>query len=170
MGIAGQTQWFAVQTQVGKEDYAFSNLGRQDFEAWCPTILKTVRSGRKVQTKAKPLFPGYIFVQIESGVTRWRSIDSTYGVLRLVKVANRPAPLPAGLVDELRALVDGRGNVAFRDALSPGDQIRIMGGAFDDWIGQVIQLPDRDRVTLLVAMIGRKVTVTVPRGQVVKAA
>lgn len=165
-----QSRWFVVQTQANKELFALCNLNRQGLLAWNPSIRKSVRSGRRIQMKSKPLFPGYIFVELDLNVARWRAIDSTFGVLRVVKIAGRPAPLPSGFVETLRALSDDEGHVAFREDLSAGDNVRIMGGAFDDMVGQVVRLPSDERVTLLISMIGRQVATTLPRAQVVKAA
>ena len=43
-----------------------------------------------VQTKraSTPLFPGYLFARI---VDRWRSINTTFGVLCLVRVGDCPS-------------------------------------------------------------------------------
>ncbi|MEL6829015.1 MAG: transcription termination/antitermination NusG family protein [Pseudomonadota bacterium] len=161
--------WGAAQTQVNRENLAEMHLRKQGFECWCPRLQKTVRSGRRSIEKLKPLFPGYIFVRIQPQ-TRWRSIDGTIGVLRLVKAGGMPATLPIGFVDKLRANIDEFGGVQFDDSIGEGDQVRVVSGAFDNWFGTVLHMPDRDRVTLLLQMIGRDVPVTVNRGRVVKAA
>ena len=43
---------------------------------------------------ASPLFPRYMFVAIDVAVQRWRSIQSTIGVARLVCNGDHPAEVP----------------------------------------------------------------------------
>ena len=54
-----------------------------------------------VQTKraSTPLFSGYLFCRI---VDRWRSINTTFGVLCLVRVGDCPARCPDREIDASR--------------------------------------------------------------------
>lgn len=161
--------WGAVQTQANREALAEAQLTRQGFECWCPLIPSKVRTGQKYTLKLKPLFPGYLFVRIDLAA-RWSVIESTIGVSRIVKSGSAPSALPCGFVEELRERADELGSAWFNEKLSEGDTVRLVSGAFDNWVGRVMSLPDRDRVTLLLQMVGRDVPVTVPRGRVVRAA
>ena len=57
---------------------------RQGYETYLPRYLKRRRHARKVDFAAKPLFPRYMFVAIDMATQRWRSVQSTIGVSRLV--------------------------------------------------------------------------------------
>ena len=50
-----------------------------------------------------PLFPGYIFVELDLDRSAWRSITGTFGVVQLVSTGERPAPVPAGVFEEITA-------------------------------------------------------------------
>lgn len=169
MSKASAQFWGAVQTKANREDLAAAQLSRQGFESWCPRIPKTVRAGRASTLKLKPLFPGYVFVNVDLD-RRWSAIESTVGVLRLIKSGNSPSALPSGFVEALRKRADKNGSVCFDETLREGDTVRLVSGAFDNWFGEVLRRPDNDRVTLLLQMVGRDVQVTVPRGHLVKAA
>ena len=43
-----------------------------------------MRHARKILNVRAPLFPGYLFVSLDLTRDRWRSINSTYGVLGLI--------------------------------------------------------------------------------------
>ena len=169
MGESPAQFWGAVQTQTHKESLAEAHLTRQGYTCWCPRLMRSVKSGRRTTKRLKALFPGYIFVAIKPS-QRWRPIDGTIGVLRLVKTGGAPAALPEGLVERLQANIDEAGGVLFDETFEQGDTVRVMSGAFDNWIGTVLSVPDSDRVTLLLEMIGRDVPVTLARSQLVKAA
>ena len=145
--------WFVVSTHPHREDFAFENLERQDFNVYCPRILKHIRHARRAYDAPRPLFPGYLFV--ERG-QRWRSILSTFGVRSVVCQGDTPALLPEGFVENLKAReADGfiqRPKVPFQ----AGQQVAISGGLFDGVIGQIIELRDNDRVLLLLDLVNQK--------------
>jgi transcriptional antiterminator RfaH len=77
-------RWYVAQTHPHAEVKAGLHLTRQGFDIYLPRYLKKGRHARRVETVAAPLYPGYVFVAIDCGVQRWRSIQSTIGVSRLV--------------------------------------------------------------------------------------
>ncbi|MGP8124011.1 MAG: transcription termination/antitermination protein NusG [Xanthobacteraceae bacterium] len=166
-----ETRWYVVQTQVNSEAKAALNLQRQGYEIYLPRYLKRRRHARKVDVTAKPLFPRYMFVAIDTATQRWRSIQSTFGVARLVSNGDEPAPVPDGVVRAIRAREDDKGFVALdtRPAVAPGDKVRVLAGAFMDSAGLFNGLADHDRVSILLDMLGRKVRVLLDADMVVAA-
>jgi transcriptional antiterminator RfaH len=154
-------RWYVVQTQVNGEAKAAQNLLRQGYEVYLPRYLKRRRHARKVDFAARPLFPRYMFVAIDMATQRWRSIQSTFGVSRLVCNGDDPAAVPDGVVRALRARENDKGFVQMdlRPAFAPGDKVRILAGAFMDNAGLFSGLADHDRVSILLDMLGRKVRV-----------
>ena len=153
--------WYVVQTQVNSEARAEQNLLRQGYEVYLPRCLKRRRHARKVDLMAKPLFPRYMFVAIDMATQRWRSIQSTFGVSRLVTNGDDPAMVPEGVVHALKAREDDKGFVRLdnKPAFAPGDKVRVLAGAFMDNAGLFNGLADHDRVSILLDMLGRKVRV-----------
>jgi transcriptional antiterminator RfaH len=158
--IAGR-RWYVVQTQVNCEAKAADNLHRQGYETYLPRYLKRRRHARKVDFAAKALFPRYMFVAIDVATQRWRSIQSTSGVSRLVTHGDDPAALPEGVLRALKAREDNGGFIKLdaRPAFAPGDKVRVLAGAFMDNAGLFNGMADHDRVSILLDMLGRKVRV-----------
>ena len=165
MGGVFGAGWFAVQTIAGKEDFAILHLERQGFEAFCPKLPKVNKRRRGSSSGRKPLFKGYCFVKFDPDRDRWRSINGTLGVSKLVMFGDRPASLPEGIVERLIDLSGTHGSVMFDDALEPGDRVAVHGGPFDEWIGDVLRTRDCDRVIVLFDMMSQKLPVTVNRSQ-----
>ena len=164
------SDWFVVKTHAGKEQLACDHLVRQGFEIFSPKLRsgRSARNGRK-QTVLRPLFPGYVFISFDPSTVRWQAIDSTFGVSRLVRFGDRPARLQDGLVDRLKEL-SSDGYITFEDDLQPDDQVKILAGPFDEWIGQVVRLAEGDRVVVLLQMATRSVKVEIRREDLIKAA
>ena len=164
-------RWYVAQTQVNGEARAAQNLQRQGYEVYLPRYLKRRRHARKVDFTAKPLFPRYIFVAIDMATQRWRSIQSTFGVSRLVTNGDDPAMVPEGVVHALRAREDDKGFIRLdsKPAFAPGDKVRVLAGAFMDSAGLFSGLADHDRVSILLEMLGRKVRVLLDADMVAAA-
>ncbi|SHN82361.1 transcription termination/antitermination protein NusG [Bradyrhizobium erythrophlei] len=171
MTDAAETVWYVVQTQVNCEAKATQNLIRQGYQVYLPRYLKRRRHARKVDFTAKPLFPRYMFVAIDMATQRWRSIQSTFGVARLVTNGDAPAMVPIGIVNALKAREDDKGFIRMdtRPTFAPGDKVRVLAGAFMDNAGLFNGLADRDRVSILLEMLGRKVRVLLDADLVVAA-
>ena len=155
------SRWYVVQTQVNGETKAEQNLLRQGYQIYLPRYLKRRRHARKVDFVAKPLFPRYLFVAIDMATQRWRSIQSTSGVSHLVANGDEPAAVPEGVVRALKVREDVKGFVKLdaAPAFAPGDKVRVLGGAFMDNAGLFNGMADRDRVSILLEMLGRQVRV-----------
>lgn len=164
-------RWYVVQTQVNGEAKAAENLRRQGYEAYLPRYLKRRRHARKMDFTAKPLFPRYMFVAIDVATQRWRSVQSTIGVSRLVSNGDSPAAVPEGVVAALKAREDDRGFVKLdaKPAFAAGDKVRVLAGAFMDNAGLFNGMADHDRVSILLDMLGRKVRVLLDADLVVAA-
>lgn len=155
------SNWYVVQTHPNAEAKAASHLERQGFSVYLPRYLKRRRHARKVQIVQAALFPRYLFVNIDLQSQRWRSIQSTIGVSRLVTNGDMPAPVPAPIISGLKDREDERGFIAMAQepSFAPGDKIRILGGAFAEALGLFEGASDRDRVAILLDLLGRKVRV-----------
>ena len=161
--------WFVASTHARQEVRAEENLRRQNFRAWVPSLSRLRRHARRVETKRAPLFPGYLFIQFDPVHEAWSAINSTFGVKRLICHDDRPASLPDGFVEGLRARLASPDFIAPEDRLDPGDTIRVTDGPFAQSIGRLLAFAPQDRVMLLLNMLGRDVSVAVPRWMVVPA-
>jgi transcriptional antiterminator RfaH len=159
--MPGQPRWYVVQTQANAENKAVAHLARQGFTTYLPRYLKRRRHARRVDVVAAPLFPRYLFVEIDMAAQRWRSIYSTVGVSRLICNGEYPTPVPEGVIDELKSSQNASGLIQLdcRNKLEVGDKIRVLEGAFYDCLGIYNGMSDRERVRILLDLLGRKVRV-----------
>jgi transcriptional antiterminator RfaH len=152
-----------VHTLPHQETRAEQNLRRQGFAPWLPVFRKARRHARKVDSVVAPLFPSYLFVQLDPDVDRWRSINGTFGVVKLLCSGDVPRPVPDGLIDEImrRRNADGFVQICSRQ-FAVGEALRVATGPFAELEGIYEGMSGRERVVLLLNMLGRKVKATVP--------
>jgi transcriptional antiterminator RfaH len=165
------SRWYVVQTQPHAESKAMGHLIRQDFSVYLPRYLKRRRHARKVDMVAAPLFPRYLFVTVDLETQRWRSIQSTTGVSRLVCNGDEPAPVPPAVVEALQGREDAGGFVQLerRPQFAPGERVRVVDGVFADSLGLFEGMADRERVAILLDLLGRKVRILLDEGAITAA-
>jgi transcriptional antiterminator RfaH len=144
--------WGVVRSLPKREAFAAERL-RMDhgFEVFLP-LVQTKRASAQ-------LFSGYSFCRI---VDRWRSINSTFGVLCLVRVGDCPARCPDREIDSLKAMIDGRGFVRLPEAPPPpvrrqiaiGARVRIAAGPFGGMSGLYAGQSTRERELVLLNVLG----------------
>ena len=154
-------RWFVAHTQPNAEAKAAANLIRQGFGVYLPRYLKRRRHARKVETVAAPLFPRYMFVAVDLAAQRWRSIYSTVGVARLVCNGDDPAAVPDAVVGALKSREDASGFIKLdaRPGFRPGEKVRVLDGAFSACLGLFEGMAERERIAILLDLLGRKVRV-----------
>jgi transcription elongation factor/antiterminator RfaH len=167
--LAEQERWYVARTLPQRELYAARQLANQGFRSFVPRYLKNRRHARKVETISAPLFPRYIFVVVDRTRDRWRSINGTLGVDRLLMYGGEPQPVPHGVVENLIAAADLEGNVRFDVDLKEGQTVKVMAGPFADLVGQLECLDDNGRVRVLLEILGGKVRVALPQKLVAPA-
>jgi transcriptional antiterminator RfaH len=159
----GQMRWYVAQTQPNAESKAVAHLGRQGFVTYLPRYMKRRRHARRVDLVPAPLFPRYLFIEIDTTIQRWRSIFSTVGVSQLVCTGDTPTPVSDQVVTLLKDREDTAGFIQLdrRPMFRVGDKIRVLDGVFADCLGLYEGMKDNDRVAILLDLLGRKVRVMV---------
>ena len=107
--LTGEERWYVVRTLAQRERLAARQMSNQGYRVFLPGHLKTRRHARKVETGWAPLFPRYLFTIFDLTHDRWRSINGTFGVERLLTCAQKPQAVPQDLVESLIDAADGDG-------------------------------------------------------------
>ena len=155
-------RWYVVHTQPNAESRADEHLRRQGYVTFLPKLLKRRRHARKTEMVGRPLFPRYMFVQLDTERQGWHAIRSTFGVANLLTGENGPLPVHDGIVDSLlaRRNEDGYFLPQPECKFSPGDAIRVVEGIFASAFGFFEGMSDSERVLVLLEMLGRRVRVS----------
>jgi transcriptional antiterminator RfaH len=152
-------RWYAVHTHARAEQKALQNLHQQGFNTYLPRYRKRRRHARRIDWVSTPLFPRYLFVELDMERHGWRPIQSTFGVQYLVCNGDQPAPVPLGVVESMKTHEDGTGLIPLEQAplFRKGDQVRIETGPFSGHVGLFDSTTDEERVTILLDLMGRQV-------------
>ena len=159
--------WYCVYTKAAAEMWARTNLWERGFEVYLPLSRKRRRHARRLVVAPAPLFPRYLFVRADLEERGARAIGFARGVSHLVAFGAGPAPVPHKVITELRAREDGAGLIDLDDRQGAasryhsGDRVRIAEGALLDSVGLFQRRLDRERVIVLLELLGRQTRVRV---------
>jgi transcriptional antiterminator RfaH len=162
-----ESRWYVVRVKARQETIAEENLARQGYRVWLPQISLQRRRRGKWRPVVEPLFPGYLFVQLQPGVESYAPIRSTRGVTDLVRFADEPIPMPGDIVEGLRLRQEELEAEGSSMPFQPGDKLHIVDGAFSGWEGVYALSEGEDRITLLLEILGKEQRLSVRKNDVI---
>lgn len=161
--------WFVAQLRPNGLTRARHNLSQQGFNHFAPMRKETSLRAGMPHVSARPLFPGYIFVQFDAASRHWSSINGTRGITRLLlNDPRRPQPLAPQFMSGLLARCDRTDMLLPPEEFSVGDEIRVIAGPFAEIVSRVEHLEPDQRIRLLIDLMGQKVRVQIPTHAVEK--
>lgn len=126
-------RWYLIQCKGGESFRAAEHLSNQEYTVFHPVLQVQKKRRGKLCWVDEPLFPYYLFIQLDRLASNWRPIRSTRGVLKLVGFGDEPLPVDDGLITILRERASKQStqqqiNVYFR----AGEIVEITEGPFRD--------------------------------------
>ena len=156
--------WAVVRSLPQRERFASEQLGLRGFETFLPMVA--------TKRASAPLFNSYFFVRI---VEQWRSINTGFGVLCLVRVGDCPARCPDAEIAKLKAMIDGHGYIRLPEGrgapvkrkIAVGTNVKITAGPFGGLSGLYAGQSTRERELVLLNLLGGQRPVSIAAGLVV---
>ena len=156
--------WCAARLQPHREALALHCLALNGYETYYPRLRdRRIRRGRRVELRP-PLFPGYCFIAVE---LQWHAARWTAGVINLIMDGTGPARVPDSVIEEIRGReVGGLIELAPPPALRRGARVRILHGPFTGHLAIFADSKPRERVEVLLQLLGSAQKVTLARSDV----
>ena len=168
-GASHDLRWYLVQCKPNATQIAVRNLENQSFGTFLPLQEITKRRGKIFQQQIRPLFPGYLFVQIDPDQGSWRQVNSTRGVTRLVRLGAEPSVVPNEIVKALLAQCDEQSILRQTSEtqsiqLHPGNQAQVTQGPFSGFIATISDIEPNSRIYILIEIMGQTTKVAIDAG------
>ncbi|WP_341501658.1 transcription/translation regulatory transformer protein RfaH [Gallaecimonas sp. GXIMD4217] len=148
--------WYLLYCKPKQEAKAKWHLDNQGFNTYLPQILvERVKRGRRVRQE-EPLFPNYLFIELDDELDNFTAVRSSRGVSDFVRQGPLPLKAPAGLIKDLVLNEERLEQLgAGQHAPKAGEVVVISSGPFSG-LKAVYQMPKGgDRALVLVELLGK---------------
>jgi len=160
------TKWYVVLTKPKQEERAEEHLIAQGGEVFLPRIqLEKILKGERTDV-IEPLFPGYLFVNIEGCEQLVGSIRSTRGVRQLLKFGTKPLIVQNALIGDLKnrcySQVENQtksslGSSAGKQTVfKQGQVVEVSSGPFKDYQAIFKQFDGEARAIILLNLLNQQ--------------
>jgi len=150
--------WVLIYTKAKEEIKANENLQRQGFKTFLPLIAATNKNGEF--KPLVPVFPRYIFAQINFKLNNWTSIKSSFGVSHIVMFGEKFTPVPYEIIKLIQDKLNEEG--LYNESVSKvdfkkGDSLTIKEGQFAGIDAIFLSNKSKERVRLLLKLLNTTV-------------
>jgi transcription termination/antitermination protein NusG len=156
--------WFAIWTRSRHEHVVREQIERKHFDAFLPTITRWSRWKDRKKKIDWPLFPGYCFARFEQEEAL--SILKCTGVVNIVSVEGKPAPIPDHEIEGIRLLLASHLQYDPCPLIREGMMVEVTHGALKGVVGRLVRKGAHARLILSVDLIGQGVSVEVDAADV----
>jgi transcriptional antiterminator RfaH len=154
--------WYLIFCKPRQERRAQENLDRQGYTTYLPRILNRRRRGVRWVQVIEPMFPRYLFIRLDELVDDWAPIRSTFGVTCMVRFGYQVPVVPATIVAGIEARETEEGyHVAPGLDFRKGERVRVLHGPMAGLEGIFAARSARERVLILLDMLGQSVGVQI---------
>ena len=172
--MSEDAKWYVIHTYSGYENKVASTLqttvenrGLQDMipDVKVPTeIVTEIRDDGSTKEVERKIFPGYVFVKMVYTDETWYVVRNIRGCTGFVGPSSKPVPLTESEVYKM-----GVETRVVEVSYEVGDQVRIIDGPLEDFIGIVDELDtDKNYVKVTISMFGRETPVELELNQAEK--
>lgn len=172
--MADEAKWYVVHTYSGYENKVMSTLQTtvenrhlsdmiQDVKVPTEKVTEVKEDGSVKEVERK-LFPGYVFVKMVYTDETWYVVRNIRGCTGFVGPSSKPVPLTESEVYKM-----GVETRVVEVSYEVGDQVRIIDGPLEDFVGIVNELDtDKNYVKVTISMFGRETPVELELNQAEK--
>jgi transcriptional antiterminator RfaH len=158
--------WCCAQLEPNRERLALHLLMQERFTVYAPRVrVWRIVRGRR-EDRELPLFPRYLFIEI---VQQWYRARWCPGVVRLIMDGITPAKVPDAVIEEIRSRErNGLIELPKPRGLRRGDPVRVERGVFQGRLGLYDGQTARERVWVLLQLLGSQRRTELAAGDVVR--
>ena len=162
--------WYCLRSQPKHENIAAIHLRKYTtVEVFAPRIRfqRPRLKGKAWTTEA--LFPGYLFARFDLQ-ERWREIQYSHAVRGILRFGERYPVVPTAVIEMLREPLGPEELATVKSSMDAGQQVVVAEGAFLGLETVITHyMPAKDRVKVLMNLMGRVMEVEMPVSSVLPA-
>ncbi len=154
-------EWYAFYVTTRHEKRIYSRISELDVEVYLPIVKKWNQWSDRKKEIESPLIPGYIFchIRVEDRIP----ILQTPGVLNIVKIGGKWAPIPNEQIETLKLFVKNSETLSIESKIVVGEEVKVVRGVFTGAIGIVKHESGNMRLVLSFEKLGLAYSVVIKK-------
>ena len=154
--------WYLLYCKTREEDRAVQHLQNQGIHSFYPTkAVEKIRKGVK-SVKLEPLFPNYLFVNLNPETANFNAIRSTRGVASFIRFGSAYAIIPNYIVELLEQnMIQLNTEVDSEQLPKEGDVVIINEGIYKGLEAIFSTSDGLERSVLLIKLIEQQALLTI---------
>ncbi len=147
-------RWYVAQTKPKAEKRACHWLKMKNIRVFIPRMeVKKTRKKHAVST-VEPVFPGYLFVQLEPAPSAWQELKWTPGIKKILDCNGIPSIVPEQVIEELRLRTERKGFIQHGCKFRKGEKVQLTEGPLKGLIGVIEEArPGKERINILMHIL-----------------
>ena len=152
--------WYAIRTRYRFERRVTTKLQNQGWQTFLPLFRTTHRWSDRQKRLETPLFPGYLFVRLDTSALNKKQFLKNEGIIGLITFGGAPVPVPDRQIDDLQRLLSQNVPCALHPFLRVGHKVRIRGGCLDGLEG-ILEETGHKRLVISIESIQKAVALKI---------
>jgi transcriptional antiterminator RfaH len=154
---SGCAEWYVIRTKPRAEELARNALAQYDICCYLPKLF--ARQPKTRTPKVSPLFPGYLFFQLDKTSRYWSYVRWAPGVSYVLSEDQGPLAVPGSLIEEIASREEKRRQEVtanLTQPFRPAEPVQVLTGplaGLDAVFNR--ELSPNGRVQILVQLLGR---------------
>jgi len=156
--------WYALKVRPRFERIVVTHLQSRGYDPFLPTYTVQHRWSDRVKSLGLPLFPGYLFCQLD--LNNRLPILTAPGVNFIVGVGKTAEPIQESEIQAIRSVVESGLQYEPYSYITVGQMVRVEQGALMGLTGFVSDIKNSARLIISVNLLMRSVSVEIDRSWV----
>ena len=161
------TYWYAVHVKSRHEFQVYERLTGAGVDVFLPSMERLSKWKDRSKLIQFPLFPGYLFVNIDTSQSTRMTVLKTSGVVRFLGVIpGEPESVPEDQILALKKVLETKTTLDPYPYLHEGQRVRIKRGPLAGVEGILSEKSGRHLLVLSVDIIRQSTALTIEAGDV----
>lgn len=163
-------QWYVVYCKSREESRACQHLQNQGITSFFPKIKKQKMLRGKKTVSEEPLFPNYIFVNIDHLDANFPRIRSTRGINDFIRFGGQITTVLNDLIEQLKKLCHVLNDIDMdtKSLFKNGDKVEVIQGAFKGSTAIFASEDGLERSMLLLKVLNQEQTISFSNKEIQK--
>jgi transcriptional antiterminator RfaH len=161
-----EKHWFALYTKPRSEFKAAGQLDASAINYYLPTVTSIKQWSDRKKKVTEPIIRGYIFIKADER-ERLLALEQ-YSIVRCICERGKPAVIPEWQIDNLKKMLEYKGDFFVLKGLVPGKRVKIKEGPFAGVVGTYRENENDKTISVSIELLNRSVIAHLPRESVIE--